>query len=116
MFLYAPAERTGKAYEFSRPFKGPYRVKSVIGNGVELLSIGKPNSPPLRVALNCIRHCPMEIADDLTEEITEEESEDNISGNLEHDESVTTAKDLGAIEVVQSGESHNGGSYSPKRT
>ena len=117
VFLYTPAERTGKAYKFARPFKGPYRVKSVIGNGVELLSIGKPNTTPLRVALNRIRHCPMEIADGLTEEITEEESEDdNISGNLEHDESVTTAEDLGAMEEAQSSESHHEGPYSPRRT
>ena len=52
VFVYTPAEKLGKAYKFARPFKGPYRVKTVLDNGVELLRIGKPSSPLLRVALN----------------------------------------------------------------
>ena len=39
VFVYTPAEKLGKAYKFARPFKGPYRVKTVLDNGVELLQI-----------------------------------------------------------------------------
>lgn len=73
VFVYSPAEKITKAHKFSRPFKGPFRVKKVFDNGVELLKIGNPNSPSLRVALNRVRHCPKEIADEATEGIDEED-------------------------------------------
>ena len=44
---------------------------------MELLRIGKPSSPLLRVALNRVRHCPSEIADEASEAVDEDESDDD---------------------------------------
>ena len=73
VFVYSPAEKLTKAHKFARPFKRLYRVKKVFDNDVELLKIGDPNSPSLRVSLNRVRHCPMEIADEATSGIDEED-------------------------------------------
>ena len=39
VFIYSPAEKLTKAHKFARPFKGPYRVKKVVNNDVELLKM-----------------------------------------------------------------------------
>ena len=67
VFVYCPAEKTGKAYKFARPFKGPYRVMKILSNGAELSLIAEPTRPTIRVALNCLRRCPKEILDDPAE-------------------------------------------------
>ena len=44
---------------------GPYRLLEV--NGARLKHIGKPNSQPIRVALNQVRLCPNELRDTSSE-------------------------------------------------
>jgi len=34
VFVYTPAEKTGKAYKFACPYKGPYRVLQLYDNEV----------------------------------------------------------------------------------
>ena len=52
VFIYTPSEKKGKAYKFACPFVGPYRVLEVYDNEAKLQHISKPNSQPIRVALN----------------------------------------------------------------
>ena len=58
VFVYMPQEKLGKAYKFARPFHGPYRVKEVFDNGVEVCPVNRPDDTGIRVALNRIRACP----------------------------------------------------------
>lgn len=67
VFVYTPSEKTGKAYKFACPFIGPYKVLELYDNGVKLMRISKPNSQPIRVALNPVRLCPAEVRDAPTE-------------------------------------------------
>ena len=67
--LHVPAERSGKAYKFARPFRGPYRVVKVWPNGVELVLISKPKAQSIRVSLDRVQRCPREMTelDDFNE-------------------------------------------------
>jgi len=47
VMLFVPSEKNGKAYKFSQPFRGPYRVMKT--NGAELVLISKPTAPSVRV-------------------------------------------------------------------
>ena len=38
VFVYFPVKKSGRAYKFARPFQGPYLVKEVFNNGVQLAS------------------------------------------------------------------------------
>ena len=55
VMLYVPAERSGKAYKFARPFRGPYRVIRVLPNEVQLVLISKPKVRSIRVSLDRVR-------------------------------------------------------------
>ena len=63
VMLNVPAEWSGKAYKFARPFRGPYRAVKVLPNGVELVLISKPKAPSIRVSIDRVRRCPREIAE-----------------------------------------------------
>ena len=63
VFVYHAAEGRGKAYKFSRPFVGPYRVLTLYPNGAEVKLVAKPASKSICVAMNRIRLCPKEISD-----------------------------------------------------
>ena len=70
VMLYVPAERSGKAYKFARPFRGPYRAVKVLPNGVELVLISKSKALSIRVSLDRVRRCPREMTElDDTEEV-----------------------------------------------
>jgi len=60
VMLYVPSENNGKAYKFSQPFRGLYRVIWVFLNGVELILISKPAASSIRVSLDKVRRCPVE--------------------------------------------------------
>ena len=77
VFVYSPAERSGKAYKFARPFKGPYRVMKMLPSGAELSLIAEPTGPTIRVALNRLRRCPKEIVDGPAEEEVLKKSEED---------------------------------------
>ena len=93
VFLFMPAIRSGKAYKFACPYKGPYRILQLYPNGAELKLIERPHDPGIRVALNRLRCCPKEIAsnedhfpptDDQLDSTTDEQLDNEISHEEEH--------------------------------
>ena len=62
-----PGAKRGKAYKFARPFEGPYRMVALYDNGADVTHVDKPQSSPIRVALNRVRRCPREIPDPSNE-------------------------------------------------
>ena len=68
VMVYFPSERLGKAYKFSRPFRGPYQVDRVFPNGAEVTSLGGDKRRTIRIALDRVRHCPKELSDHLDED------------------------------------------------
>lgn len=61
VFLYMPAAKSTKAYKFAKPFRGPYRIVKLYENGAELLPVEHPKATPIRVAMNRLRSCPVEL-------------------------------------------------------
>ena len=61
VFVHTPTLKNGPAYKLASPFKGPYRVVATHDNGVEVVPVANPRSPPIRVALNRVRRCPDEV-------------------------------------------------------
>ena len=61
VFVHTPTLKKGPAYKLASPFKGPYRVVATHDNGVEIVPVANPRSPPIRVALNRVRRCPDEV-------------------------------------------------------
>ena len=60
-----PAEKSGQAYKFAKPFRGPYRVEKTYENGADVRMVEKPGDKPIRVAFNRLRHCPKSCPDHL---------------------------------------------------
>ena len=65
VFVYMPAAKSTKAHKFARPFYGPYRVVETCTNGVEVRPVDAPQTTPIRVALNRVRFCPTQLADEF---------------------------------------------------
>ena len=65
VFLYKPAAKSGKAHKFARPFHGPYRILEVTTNDAKIQPVDRPQSEPILVALDRLRKCPAEVADDF---------------------------------------------------
>ena len=65
VFLYKKGARSGKAYKFSRPFHGPYRILELTANDAKIRPVDKPQAEPIFVALDRLRRCPEEIGDDF---------------------------------------------------
>ena len=57
-----PAEKSGQAYKFAKPFRGPYRVERTYENGADVRMLEKPGDKPIRVAFNRLRRCPKELS------------------------------------------------------
>ena len=57
VLVYMPVAKATKAYKFARPFHGPYRIIEQSDTGVTVRPIDKPQTDPIRVAYNRIRHC-----------------------------------------------------------
>ena len=79
VFVYMPAAKSKKAHKFPRPFQGPYPVVSTHGNGVEVCPVDKPQSTPIRVALNRVRPCPTQVADEFLATRCEVEGPESVS-------------------------------------
>ena len=62
VFLFKPAEKTGEARKFARPYHGPYRVLEVDINTVRM---NRPQEEPILVAIDRLRRCPAEVADEF---------------------------------------------------
>ena len=67
VFLYDPSLKTGKAYKFAKPFRGPYKIVHLVKGGAEIQLVAKPKSKLICVAFNRLRHCPKEISDAIDE-------------------------------------------------
>ena len=55
--MYMPAAKATKAYKFARPFHGPYRIIEQSDTKVTVRPIDKPQTEPIRMVYNRIRHC-----------------------------------------------------------
>ena len=63
--MLKPAETTGASSKFARPFHGPYRVTSVEANNAYIRRVDQPQDEPILVALQQLRRCPDEVADEF---------------------------------------------------
>ena len=70
-----PAEKRGKAYKFARTFHGPFRVVELLENGVRVVPVDKPQEAPIRVALNRVRCCPVQLPNEFWPRKNKEKSE-----------------------------------------
>ena len=52
VFLYDPSLKTGKAYKFAKPFRGPYKIVHLVRGGAEIQLVAKPKSKLIRVAFH----------------------------------------------------------------
>ena len=62
VFLHTPSLRSGPGYKFARPYQGPFRILELHSNGATLTNVHRPNASLLRVAMNRLRRCPVEIS------------------------------------------------------
>ena len=65
VFLLKPSETTGASRQFARPFHGPYRITSVDVNNAYIHRVDHPQDEAILVALQRLRRCPDEIADEF---------------------------------------------------
>ena len=63
VFVYMPAAKSGPAWKLARPFHGPFRVTRAMEGSVEVVPIDRPQEQPIRVSLQRVRRCPIEIED-----------------------------------------------------
>lgn len=68
VFVYMPGLKSGPAHKLACPYKGPYRIIGVYPNGAEVVLIERPNTTPLRVALNRVRRDPVAESPERKEE------------------------------------------------
>ena len=61
VFVYMPTLKSGPAYKLACPYKGPYRVLELFPNGADIILVDRPGSTTIRVALNRLRRCPVEM-------------------------------------------------------
>ena len=58
VFVYVPSAKSGKAYKFALPYKGPYCVLDISDNVACLQLVDQPKSDTIHVAISLLRHCP----------------------------------------------------------
>ena len=58
VFIYMPNLKSGPAHKLACTYKGPYRILALHPNGVEVVLVDKPQTRPIRVALNRVRRDP----------------------------------------------------------
>ena len=63
-FLFMPAEKTGQARKFARPYHGPYRILEVDVNTARIRRVDKPQDEPILVHQDRLRRCLNELADE----------------------------------------------------
>ena len=62
--VYMHYEQTGKNQKLSRPYFGPYRVLEVHTNGVTVQPVDHPNDKSIRVNLDRVTLCLVELPDE----------------------------------------------------
>ena len=93
VFLYDPSLKTGKAYKFAKPFRGPYKIIHLVKGGAEIQLVAKPKSKLICVALNRLRHCPREISNSTDSE-SEAQSGKQLRKSTSTADNVSTNDDL----------------------
>jgi hypothetical protein len=63
VFLFKPAEKTGAARKFARPFHGPYRIAELGTNTAKIRRVDQPEEEPILVSIDRLRRCPEELGD-----------------------------------------------------
>lgn len=63
-FLFMPAEKSGHARKFARPYHGPYRILELDVNTARVRRVDRLQEDPILVHLDRLRRCPTEIADE----------------------------------------------------
>ena len=61
VFVHMPGEVRGKAWKFSRPFHGPYRILELTASNASVRQVDRPQDTPIFVSLERLRMCPKEI-------------------------------------------------------
>ena len=61
VFLYELAAKSSKAHKFARTFSGPHRIICLYQNGADIRPVDKPQKAAIRVSLNRLHPCPVEI-------------------------------------------------------
>ena len=65
VFLFKPADKTGEAKKFARPYHGPFRIIDLDVNTARIRRVDKPEEEAILVALNRLRRCPSEVSDEF---------------------------------------------------
>ena len=60
--VHMPGEVKGRAWKFSRPFHGPYRVIAVTPTNVEVKLVSRPDDQSIFVSLSRVRPCYAEMS------------------------------------------------------
>lgn len=63
VMVFMPQEVSGKQRKLARPYYGPYRVIDIHPNGVTVRPVDKPNDGPVRVNMDRVTCCPLELPD-----------------------------------------------------
>ena len=63
VFVYQPGAIQGKAWKFSRPYHGPYRILELTDKNAKVCPVDQPQATPTFVSLDRIRHCPDDLPD-----------------------------------------------------
>ena len=66
VFVHMPGEVQGKAWKFSRPFHGPYRILELTPTNASVRLVDRPQDQPIFVSLDRIRRCPTELSEGET--------------------------------------------------
>ena len=61
--VYMPHEHTGKQRKLALPYHGPHRVIEVLGNGLSVWSVDKPEAQPILVNVDSMTPCAAELPD-----------------------------------------------------
>ena len=59
--MFKPADKTGHARKFARPFHGPFRVVDMDSNTARIRRVDRPEEETILVALDRLRRCPQEV-------------------------------------------------------
>ena len=65
VMVHFPSAAQGKAWKLARPYFGPYRIISLTPTNAEVQLVDQPDGETLFVALDCVRPCYAEMANDM---------------------------------------------------
>lgn len=66
VFVFMPAEKTGKNRKFAHPYHGPYPVMEVNESNAKVVRVDLPQETSILVALDRLRHFPDKLPEGST--------------------------------------------------